>query len=220
MGNENYTPIELCKTVVKEHKSLDKKAKNDLIKLTAVQCSQRKQDIEKLVKVNNINNDELLTNQGLNYETKMLDGHGLFLKAPIIEFKNNRFIEIEKTIDKGRWSLNDVQFFKPSQVNNWIVINFCGINKKIFTEKFINNLITRGKSHGMSFAKPLDVIHLNQNDEKNAYNIYKEQIIKRKLKLDLILVIFSVKTNSAYGKFSFIKLSLMFFYFYIINLKQ
>ncbi len=202
LGNENFTPIELCKTVVKEHKSLDNKAKNDFLKLTPSQCSQRKQDIEKMVLVNNQNNDEILTNQGLIYETKMLQGDGCFLEAPTIEFKNNRFIEIKNTIDKGRWFLKNVQFFKPTQVNNWIVINFSGNKNKNLIERFINNLIARGTSLGMSFAKPLEILNFDENDDKRAYSIYKEQI--HKTKLDLIFVIFSNKTDVGYSKnFSF-----------------
>ncbi len=203
LGNGNYTPIELCTTVVKDqNKSIDVETKSQLINLTSVESFKRRKDIDNIFRNSKINTDPILDNFAIKFEMNMMQANGRLLEAPEIKFDQQQStIKIKETLEKGRWYLNNIRFYKPaSDIKNWILINFSGNNSnKILIQNFVNNLIAKAKSHGINMSRPLAHFDFNQKDEKYSANIFRDKIKEHK-KLDLIVAVLSSKSE-AYRKF-------------------
>ncbi|CAG8482152.1 14805_t:CDS:10 [Acaulospora morrowiae] len=103
----SYIPIELCEILPGQRyeKSIDDKAKADMIKFTALKPRERFDSIDRAIRDHyKYNEDENLRDFGIVIEQKMIEVEGRLLDPPIITY-DKRSQESEFPPKFGRWNL-------------------------------------------------------------------------------------------------------------------
>ncbi|RMZ98199.1 Eukaryotic translation initiation factor 2C 2 [Brachionus plicatilis] len=194
LGRENYLPMELCRTELKNKRKLDCNETKAMISKTSVPAQNRMNYINKWIENSNINEDPVLKEYKIDVDLRMVEVDGRVLEPPDVQYETQTIAS--KTIGKkGQWNHENLKFYQSIKIEKWIVLNFAFKVKNNALDSFINKLIEIGEKHGIFMDKPLKII--NQTEKMD--DIKTRRIIKQKLDeqkdIQLIVVIFGDTAN-------------------------
>ncbi|KAB7497972.1 Protein argonaute-2, partial [Armadillidium nasatum] len=177
VGNQNkdvFVPTELCiiDKGQKVKKKLSEKEVASFIRSTAVPPQERLRQINKVAERNDFNRDEMLKALTFTISDKPLQTKGRILPAPNLTMDKNRFEP-----NSGVWDLRYNKFHNPGELKTWAVINYDSRTRDDTLNKFLNELMSQGRSKGMRISSPFDVYTCRDRNPNpsNDFKYYKEK---------------------------------------------
>ena len=149
----------------------------EMIKKTAVSALEREKYINGWTNASGIKSDPVLKQFGINADLKMIDLDGRVLKAPDLQYGQNRKILSDEIGEKGSWNHASFKFQKVNQVDTWMFVDVSGQLTPQNQDALIDSLISVGRSHGIIISDRPDFKDLSTysylNNEKRILEFKK-----------------------------------------------
>ncbi|XP_071041678.1 protein argonaute-4 [Parasteatoda tepidariorum] len=193
--NKNrYLPIEVCYIPEGQHcrKELSDNDKREMIKFTADNPENR---FRKIVNIRNkwanYDGDEYLKNFGIGVERDPVRLSGRTMQAPNLNYGNRKIQPRD-----GSWNIRDLQFYRPSNIKSWILLNLaerhCRFND---LKNFSDQLQRIGGAAGLNLGQPSDIKSI---DGFRYDNLLRTLTDARKKQIQLVVVVIPFKDKTIY----------------------
>ncbi|XP_015905734.2 protein argonaute-4 [Parasteatoda tepidariorum] len=189
-----YLPIELCYIPEGQHykNELSDDEKREMIKFTADNPASR---FHKIVNIRdkwaNYEEDEYLNNFDIVVERDPVRLSGRAMQAPNLNY-GNRKIQPRG----GSWNIRDLQFYVPSNIRSWILLNLaerhCRFND---LKNFSDQLQRIGRAAGLNLGQPSDIKSI---DGSRYVNLHRTLTDARKKQVQLVVVVIPFKDKTIY----------------------
>ncbi|VFQ77819.1 unnamed protein product [Cuscuta campestris] len=170
-----YLPMEVCRIVEGQRytKKLNEKQVSAMLKATAQRPKEREISISKVVRANNYNKDNLVSEFGMKLTDDLTAIEARVLPPPMIKYhESGREPAINPFV--GQWNMINKKMVDPGRVDFWTLVNFSRFQD---SEGFCHGLIDMCCSRGMLFnPNPLVPFRFaNPNQiEKTLHDIHNE----------------------------------------------
>lgn len=173
-----YLPLELAETHLAHQKNLSPAETSQVIRITAVPCFERQNNIAKMIEKANINDGPLLKYNQVSTQLQMSRFIGKVLAAPDLDYglgnntkqksQQRQQVSSSDIGRKGQWDNRNKLFHTTAKLKNWLAISFgVKIDGQQLNE-FIDSVIKNANNHGLDAEEPLDYV-------VGDYNTFKKE---------------------------------------------
>ncbi|XP_022729133.1 protein argonaute 5-like isoform X2 [Durio zibethinus] len=197
-----YLPMELCRIVAGQRytKKLNEQEVKALLKATCQRPHDREANIQKMVRVNNFQGDELVHKEfGIQVQKEPALVEARVLPPPLLKYHDSGR---ERSVNPGfgAWNMINKKMVNGGKVDFWTCVNF-SLEYASMSEDFCTELVKMCVSKGMVFCQTASIPIRSARPERidqTLLDVYKESTgLKRPLQL--LIIILPDKTGS-YGK--------------------
>lgn len=199
-----YMPMEVCKIVKGQRcaKKLNERQVSNLLKATCQRPSVRQGVVTEMIRQNNYNGDELVSEFGIQVGSEMTSINARVLNPPKIKYHaTSKESVVEPFV--GQWNMIDKKMVNGGAVEHWTCVNFSRTHPDAIYA-FCNELVKMCRSRGMNFnPQPLLPIQAANSRyiARTLNDIHKEceNRLQKTAHLQMLIIILPDVTGS-YGE--------------------
>ncbi|KAL8146423.1 hypothetical protein AgCh_004241 [Apium graveolens] len=146
-----YMPMEVCRIVKGQRcaKKLNERQVTSLLRATCQRPSDREASIMQMTRQNNYNDDELVSEFGIQVGTEMTSIDARVLNPPKVKYHaTSKESVVEPYV--GQWNMIDKKMVNGGSVERWTCVNFSRAHPDA-VHNFCNELVRMCRSRGMAF---------------------------------------------------------------------
>uniref|UniRef100_A0A1J3FU44 Protein argonaute 4 n=1 Tax=Noccaea caerulescens TaxID=107243 RepID=A0A1J3FU44_NOCCA len=168
-----YIPIEHCSLIPLQRytKALNTFQRSALVEKSRQKPQERMSVLSKALKKSNYDAEPLLRSCGISISSSFTQVEGRVLPAPKLKMGGGN----ELFPRNGRWNFNNKQFFEPTKIERWVVVNFSARSN---VRQLVDDLIRIGGSKGIEIAGPFSVFEENHQNRRAPALIRVEKMFE------------------------------------------
>lgn len=202
VGNKNrkpkiVLPLELCTIIGGQvtNKKMDESQTRNMIRNATTSTGERKEHIERSMKVASHNLSPVMQEFGLSVDSEMTEVTGRILSPPTIKYQNGN-----QQVVKGMWK--NGHFYAPATLTKWVIL--C-LDPRVGEARLIDlrdQLIRQGTLWSMNITSNVKMHRINADlisDENMISVIYNQFSHYRSEKMQIIFVVLNDRVYDCYG---------------------